>query len=204
MNTLDKFIKPDRSFYLDDTLFIAKSLIGKLLVSSTPEGITAGRIVETEAYLGPRDKAAHAYKKSLSGRTNILYTQGGYAYVYLIYGMYCCMNVSTGKAGVPECVLIRALEPVIGFDIMAKRRKTDKLKSLCSGPGKLCQALSIDRTLYGADLCGDKLFIAESSEAPPAVITSTPRINIPYAEEDILKPWRFVDASSPFLSIKIK
>ena len=204
MNTLDKFVKLDRSFYLGDTLDIAGSLIGKLLVSSTPDGIAAGRIVETEAYLGPLDKAAHAYKKSPSGRTNILYDEGGYAYVYLIYGMYCCMNVSTGKAGIPECVLIRALEPLEGIDLMTKRRKTDKLKALCSGPGKLCQALSIDRSLYGADLCKDKLFIAENNDISSSAIIATPRINIPYAQEDVLKPWRFVDANSPFLSVKIK
>lgn len=204
MNTLDKFTKLNRNFYLGDTLEIAQGLIGKLLVSSSPEGITAGRIVETEAYLGPLDKAAHAYKKSPSGRTNILYDEGGYAYIYLIYGMYCCMNVSTGNAGLPECVLIRALEPTDGLDIMAKRRKTDKLTALCSGPGKLCQALGIDRALYGADLLGEKLFIAESPDSCSPAILSTPRINIPYAEEDVLKLWRFVDKSSRFLSVKIK
>lgn len=204
MNTLDNFTKLDRSFYLGDTLDIAQSLIGKLMVSNTPEGITAGRIVETEAYLGPRDKAAHAYKSSPSGRTNILYDDGGYAYVYLIYGMYCCMNVSTGKAGVPECVLIRALEPVSGLELMAKRRKNDKPKSLCSGPGKLCQALGIDRSLYGADLYGDRLFIAEKQTTLSPTILATPRINIPYAEEDVLKLWRFVDKDSQFLSVKIK
>lgn len=101
--------KLPREFYMGDTLEISRALIGRLLVRSGPDGVAAGRIVETEAYLGAMDAAAHSYKRSPSGRTNIQYGPGGYAYVYLIYGMYCCMNVVTGEEGRPECVLIRAL-----------------------------------------------------------------------------------------------
>ena len=135
--------KLSREFYLGDTVDIAQRLIGCTLVSVTEAGITSGRIVETEAYLGTEDTAAHASKGDPKGRTRILFGEGGYAYVYLIYGMYNCLNFATGPAGKPECVLIRALEPVDGLDIMAKRRKTDKPAALCSGPGKLCMALGI-------------------------------------------------------------
>lgn len=195
--------KLNREFFLGDTVDIAQKLIGCTLVSVSAEGVTAGRIVETEAYLGTEDTAAHASKGDPKGRTRILFGQGGYAYIYLIYGMYNCLNFATGPAGKPECVLIRALEPVEGLGIMELRRKTDKLTALCSGPGKLCMALDITRDDYGADLCGDRLYVLDrEGEAPD--IAATPRINIDYAPEHRDKPWRFVDKSSKFLSVKLK
>ena len=195
--------KLSREFYLGDTVDIAQRLIGCTLVSVTEAGITSGRIVETEAYLGTEDTAAHASKGDPNGRTKILFGEGGYAYVYLIYGMYNCLNFATGPAGKPECVLIRALEPVDGLDIMAKRRKTDKPVALCSGPGKLCMALGITRADYGADLCGGRLYVLEREGKEPE-IAATPRINIDYAPEHRDKPWRFVDRNSKYLSVKLK
>ena len=195
--------KLSREFYLGDTVDIAKKLIGCTLVSVTEAGITSGRIVETEAYLGTEDTAAHASKGDPKGRTRILFGEGGYAYVYLIYGMYNCLNFATGPAGKPECVLIRALEPVEGSDIMAERRKTDKPAALCSGPGKLCMALGITREDYGADLCGGRLYVLEREGKEPE-IAATPRINIDYAPEHRDKPWRFVDRNSKYLSVKLK
>lgn len=195
--------KLQREFYLGETVDIARSLIGCTLVSVTDEGITAGRIVETEAYLGTEDTAAHASKGDPNGRTRILFGEGGYAYVYLIYGMYDCLNFATGPVAKPECVLIRALEPTEGLDIMAARRKTDKLTALCSGPGKLCMALGITREDYGADLCGGRLYVLARDGAEPE-IAATPRINIDYAPEHRDKPWRFVDKNSRFLSAKLK
>lgn len=194
--------KLGRDFYLGDTVDIAKKLIGCTLVSVTGEGVTAGRIVETEAYLGTEDTAAHASKGDPKGRTRILFGEGGYAYVYLIYGMYNCLNFATGPADKPECVLIRALEPIQGLSLMAKRRKTEKTQNLCSGPGKLCMALDITREDYGADLCGDRLYVLEREKEPE--IGATPRINIDYAPEHRDKPWRFVDKNSGYLSVKLK
>ena len=195
--------KLDREFYLGDTVETAKRLIGCTLVSVTEEGITSGRIVETEAYLGTEDTAAHASRGDPNGRTRILFGDGGYAYIYLIYGMYNCLNFATGPAGKPECVLIRALEPMDGLDIMAERRKTDKLTELCSGPGKLCMALGISRTDYGEDLCGGRLYVLDR-QGEEIEIAATPRINIDYAPEHRDKPWRFVDKNSKYLSVKLK
>lgn len=194
--------KLGRDFYIGDTVDIAKKLIGCTLVSVTDEGVTAGRIVETEAYLGTEDTAAHASKGDPKGRTRILFGEGGYAYVYLIYGMYNCLNFATGPEGKPECVLIRALEPIDGLSLMEKRRKTEKKQNLCSGPGKLCMALDITREDYGADLCGDRLYVLEREKEPE--IAATPRINIDYAPEHRDKPWRFVDKNSGYLSVKLK
>ena len=194
--------KLGRDFYLGDTVDIAKKLIGCTLVSVTCEGVTAGRIVETEAYLGTEDTAALASKGDPKGRARILFGEGGYAYVYLIYGMYNCLNFATGPEGKPECVLIRALEPIDGLSLMEKRRKTEKKQNLCSGPGKLCIALDITREDYGADLCGDRLYVLERENEPE--IAATPRINIDYAPEHRDKPWRFVDKNSRYLSVKLK
>ena len=171
-----------------DTLSIARELIGCTLVSISGEGTTAGRIVEAEAYLGKADSAAHAFRGRVDGRTEVLYRQGGYAYVFLIYGMYSCFNVSTGPEGVPECVLIRALEPLEGIELMRSRRGREKLTDLCSGPGKLCQAMGISR---------------EQPDDVPE-IAATPRINVEYAAEHKAMPWRFVDKNSRYLSVKLK
>ena len=119
--------KLNREFYLRDAVTVAKELIGKIIVHKTNDGVTSGRIVETEAYCGPYDKAAHSYNnKGSLGRTSVQYKEGGYAYVYLIYGMYNCFNVVADVKGSPQCVLIRALEPICGIDIMKKRRRTEK------------------------------------------------------------------------------
>lgn len=124
--------KLEREFYIVDTLRIARELIGCTLVSISGEGTTAGRIVEAEAYLGKADSAAHAFRGRVDGRTEVLYRQGGYAYVFLIYGMYSCFNVSTGPEGVPECVLIRALEPLEGIELMRSRRGRKSLPTFAA------------------------------------------------------------------------
>lgn len=187
-----------------DALSIARELIGCTLVSAGGEGAAAGRIVETEAYLGKADSAAHAFRGRADGRTEVLYRRGGYAYVFLIYGMYSCFNVSTGPEGVPECVLIRALEPLEGVELMRSRRGREGLIDLCSGPGKLCQAMGISRKQYGADLTGDRLFILPRKRDCAPEIAATPRINVEYAGEHKAMPWRFVDKNSRYLSVKLK
>ena len=192
--------KLEREFYLTDGISLAKALIGKVLVHETEEGLTSGIIVETEAYMGADDAAAHSYKnKGKDGRTNIQYRLGGFAYIYLIYGMYNCVNVTANIEGKPEAVLIRALEPLSGLDVMARRRKTDKPAAFCSGPGKLCRALNITREQYGLDLCGNKLYI-EDSEDKNFTVSSSRRVNIDYAGEAALYPWRFYIEGNKFVS----
>lgn len=194
-------MKLTREFYLRPALSVARDLIGKRLVHVTPEGTAKGIIVETEAYLGKTDPAAHSYKAPPTGRTAIQYGPGGYAYIYTIYGLHCCMNVVTNLPQVPEVVLIRALEPVDGLPLMAARRHSQNRYALCSGPGKLTQAMGITKADYGKDLCGDTLYIEDIGAVPE--IAATRRINIDYAGEAASYPWRFVWKGSPFLSVNI-
>lgn len=197
--------KIQRDFYMQDAVNTAKNLIGKILVRKTKEGITKGIIVETEAYMGETDKAAHSYKAPRSQRTYIQYNEGGYAYIYLIYGMHYCMNIVTNVKDVPHAVLIRALEPVEGIEIMKKRRNTSDIKNLCNGPGKLCKAMAINQKCYGMDLCGDELYLEYSDKKiDEKDITATPRINIDYAEEAKNFPWRFILKDSNYISVKNK
>ncbi len=204
--------KLPRDFYTRSTLEVAKDLLGKVLVHETPEGITKGKIVEVEAYCGVADKGAHAYGGLRTDRTEIMFGPGGFSYVYLIYGMHSCMNIVTEKKEVPECVFLRALEPVEGMELMEKRRKTDKLKNLCNGPGKLCQAMGIDRSCYGLDLLGEQLYVEYpeknrktglEQEEEPFEIVASKRINIDYAEEAKDFLWRFSIKGNPFVSAKV-
>lgn len=187
----------ERSFFERDTLTVARDLIGQILVRETSEGITKGIIVETEAYLGDRDAAAHSYKRK-TNRVRVQFGPSGAAYIYLIYGIYHCLNITSGPEGLPEVVLIRALEPVDGIELMEKRRKTDRLKNLCSGPGKLCRAMEIDMKLYGTDLCKENTLFLEYGTK--AVTEASRRINIDYAGEAADYLWRFTKKDSPFLS----
>ncbi len=193
-------MKLTREFYLRSGLDVARDLIGKKLVHRTAAGVTSGVIVETEAYMGEMDAAAHSYK-GLTERTKIQFGIGGYAYVYQIYGMYFCMNVVANVENIPEAVLIRAIEPVDGVELMKARRNKNNLRDLCSGPGKLAQALAITKNHYGADLCGDELFI-ETAILNPAV-TATKRINIDYAGDAANFLWRFILTDSKFLSANV-
>ncbi len=197
--------KLKRDFYERDTLTVAKELLGKYLVHNPTEGTTIGKIVETEAYIGPSDPGSHAYKGLRSKRTEVQFGPGGYAYIYQIYGNYFCFNVVTQKIGMPEVVLIRAVEPIEGIELMAKRRKVSEITmknviNLTNGPSKLCTAMGIDKSLYGVDLCGGKLFIASSNPKADFEIVSTPRINIDYAGDAKHYPWRFVIKNNKFVS----
>ena len=192
----------NHSFFRQDTVELARKLLGCLLVHRTPDGVTGGMIVEAEAYVGAIDKACHAYRNR-SGRTEIMYHDGGYAYVYLIYGMHYCFNAVTGPEGEGDAVLVRALEPIIGLGLMRKRRQTNQLRSLCSGPGRLCQALAITKNEYGMDICAanSPLQLIQYRHIPNADIIATPRINVAYAEEAAVWPWRFSVKESPYVSI---
>lgn len=194
-----------REFYTGETLSVGKSLLGKIIVSNVNGKTTKARIVETECYIGPWDKAAHSYGGKRNGRCEIQFKEGGYAYIYLIYGMHSCFNIVTNKAEKPESVLIRAAEPLSGLDTMEERRKTTKRKMLLNGPGKLCQALGINRSLYGEDLCGNLLYLEDDGYSPlPEEIEESKRINIDYAEEAKDYLWRFTIKDNPYVSVKTK
>jgi DNA-3-methyladenine glycosylase len=197
-------MKITRKFYERDAVTVARDLLGLTLVHETKEGITKGIIVETEAYMGTIDAAAHSYKSKPSGRTNVQYGEGGHAYIYLIYGMYYCMNIVTNQVEVPEVVLLRALEPVEGIELMKKRRNTDKILNLCSGPGKLCAAMGIDKENYGMDLCQNQLYLEQEAGYERSEVIASKRINIDYAKEAKDYLWRFTIKDNKFVSVKVK
>ncbi len=194
-------MKLSREFYQRSALEVARDLPGLILVHDGREGRTKGRIVEVEAYMGDLDPAAHSYHNR-SSRTQIQYGEGGYAYIYLIYGMYYCMNIVTNTVDVPEVVLLRALEPLDGIDLMKERRKTDKLSNLCSGPGKLCAAMGIDKTHYGIDLCQNELYLERPEDGRIMEIVASKRINIDYAGEAKDYFWRYTIKDNRFVSVK--
>ncbi|GMA97418.1 DNA-3-methyladenine glycosylase [Pelosinus sp. IPA-1] len=192
--------KLKREFYERETLDVARELLGKYLVHNTIGGQTIGKIVEVEAYIGAIDLACHAYNGKYTNRTKVMFGRGGHAYVYLIYGVYYCMNIVTNQENYPEAVLIRALEPIEGIELMETRRKTDKVRNLCSGPGKLCMAMEITKLQNGMDLCDDTMYLLEGEKISPKCILTTPRINIDYAKEAKEYPWRFIIKDNLYVS----
>lgn len=191
-----------REFYTrSDVLEVARDLLGKQLVVPSQKGSpVAGIIVETEAYRGPEDRASHAWNGRRTQRTETMYAIGGTAYVYFVYGMYNQFNVVTNVEGIPHAVLVRAVEPVEGLDIIRRRRRGRSEYELTSGPGRLCVALGIDRRLDKADLLGDRVWIEEGISISPRQIARGPRIGIDYAEAWARKPWRFWIKDNPFVS----
>jgi DNA-3-methyladenine glycosylase len=194
--------KLPREFYTrSDVLEVARDLLGKKLVVPNRSGTrVAGLIVETEAYRGPEDHASHAYNSRRTNRTETMYGRGGTAYVYFVYGMYNQFNVVTNAEDVPHAILVRAVEPSEGLDIMRRRRRGRSEYELTSGPGRLCLALGIDRKLDKADLLGERVWIEEGISISPRQITRGPRVGIDYADEWIKKPWRFWVRDNPFVS----
>jgi len=190
----------DRNFYLKDGHSVAKKLLGKLLVHNTSKGRISGMIVEVEMYDGRSDRASHAYKNKNTPRSLTQHKIGGIAYVYMIYGMYYCFNIVTNKVNIPEVVLVRALEPVEGIDLMAQKRATDKIKNLCSGPGKLCRALGIDKTFNEVDLCSGSLFLEDYKIINKKDILTSPRINIDYSGEAKDYLWRYYIKDNVYVS----
>jgi len=186
----------ERDFFLQPTTEVAKQLLGLELISQTPEGLTSGRIVETEAYLGSDDPAAHSFRGPTS-RTQTMFGEPGHAYVYFIYGMYTCINVVCGPVGTGHAVLIRALEPLEGVEVMRHRRGREKLIDLCSGPGKLTIALGISLDDDGRDLLTDKKLQLRSAEELNFKIATSARIGITKATD---LPYRFYIKESEFVS----
>lgn len=187
------------SFYERPTLEVASALLGKVLVRETPEGRASGRIVETEAYVGPEDRASHAFRGP-TRRNAAMFGPAGRAYVYQIYGLHFCLNAVTEAEGYPAAVLVRALEPVAGVGVMRLRRPGIADRDLARGPGRLCRALAIDRAQDGEDLAGNELWIEDGDPLPPGDIVATPRIGVDFAGEWSRRPWRFRVAGSRFVS----
>ncbi|CAN5379802.1 DNA-3-methyladenine glycosylase [soil metagenome] len=197
-------MKLEREFYLrEDTLAVARDLLGKLLVVPDEFGNrVSGMIVETEAYLGVTDRAAHSYGGRRTARTEATYSLGGHAYVFFVYGMYYQLNVVTGPLDHPHVVLIRAVEPVEGIEIIRDRRGPMKDRNLTSGPGKLCIAMGVDRSFNIADLLGDRIWLESHRTFDESEIAVGKRIGIDYAGEDAERPWRFWKADNQFVSRK--
>lgn len=191
-----------RSFYEQPVVTVARACIGKLLVHRTSEGVTAGRIVEAEAYRGPEDLAAHSRGGLRTARTEVMYGPAGHAYVYLLYGTSWALNFVCGPVGKPHAVLVRAIEPLRGHDLMGVRRQVDFTeRALTNGPGKLCAALGVDKSAYGADLCArDAALFLAAHDAPTGPIGRSARINIDYAGPWVDKPWRFFEKRNRWLS----
>ncbi|SHH03187.1 DNA-3-methyladenine glycosylase [Tepidibacter thalassicus] len=198
-----------RDFYIEDTVDVAKKLLGKYIVREYDGKKLIAKIVETEAYKAMGDKAAHMNNNKITERTKIVFEVGGHAYIYLIYGMYYCFNIVTCEQGVGGAVLIRAVEPIEGIKYMMFNRynrieeKKSKIKNLTNGPGKLCMALNIDRGFYGEDLCtSQKLYITEGEVVKDKEIVHSKRINIDYAQEAKDFLWRFYIRGSDYVSKK--
>lgn len=190
------------NFYTRDGLVLAKDLLGRYLVRESGQGPVITKIVETEAYIGPEDKACHAYNNRRTKRTEVMFGQPGLAYVYLVYGIHNCFNIVAASEGKPEAVLIRAVEPVKGLDFLRENRAIGKKpdRELTNGPGKLTEALKINRDYNGISLTGDRdLYLTSGIEVSESEIQSGPRINIDYAEEYKDKNWRFF-IDSDFIS----
>jgi DNA-3-methyladenine glycosylase len=176
-----------RSFYNRPAETVARELLGTLLAHCVGGKLRVGRIVETEAYLGPHDRAAHS-ARGRTARTEVMFGPPGHAYVYMIYGIHHCLNVVTEPAGHASAVLIRALEPV------------QHIEGSTKGPGLLCRALAIDRRLNGHDLLSDDFLIAAAERSAPFTIVARPRIGVDYAGEWAAKPLRFYIEGNPFVS----
>jgi DNA-3-methyladenine glycosylase len=176
-------------FYARDTVRVARALLGCLLETRIDGVRTAGRIVEVEAYVGPHDPAAHGYANRRSRRNDRLFGPPGRAYVYFVYGMHWCFNAVTEKDGFPSAVLVRALEPLGGIEVMQERRGVTAVSRLCAGPGRLCQALGITGALDGAPLTGRAVRILPGRRPPPRAIARGPRIGITRAADWPLRFW---------------
>lgn len=196
MRTFGK--KMSTEFYTADALCLAKALLGKLLVTVHEGEVTAGIIADTEAYMGTTDRACHAFGGHRSAKNESMYLPGGHAYVYMIYGMYYCVNVTANEKNIPEAVLIRGILPFYGREIMVSRRASRTgvvsphvSSHIADGPGKLCRAMAIDRSCDALRLDGERIYICDAGLTPTEEVTASERLNIDYAGEDALRPWRF-------------
>lgn len=184
----------DKSFFNQKVEELANTLLGCELVHETPEGVTAGIIVETESY-HETDEASHSYN-GRTKRTEVMFGPPGHAYIYFTYGMHYCFNIVAEEEGIGAGVLIRALEPTRGIELMKKRRNQDNIHNLCNGPAKLVQAMGITKADYGKPLYKGNLYL-NRPKTKDIKIAFGPRIGISKAQE---KPWRFWMENNPFVS----
>jgi DNA-3-methyladenine glycosylase len=204
MNTFLNIKKLPKKFYTREVKIVAKDLLGKILVKKDGNSILAGKIVEVEAYDGNIDQAAHTFIGKTK-RNEIMFNEGGYFYVYFTYGAHFCCNVVTGKKDHGTAVLIRAIEPVKGQNKMTKNRFGRKLLNekerfnLTNGPGKVCQAMGINRVHYGTDLTMDKIFILDAPKLKKDMVVVTKRVGI---KKSVDLPWRFYIKENPYVSRK--
>jgi DNA-3-methyladenine glycosylase len=183
-----------REFYVRPSVVqIAKDLLGKYLLTRLEDTATGGMIVETEAYAGPEDRASHAYNSRRTSRTEIMFHEGGVAYVYLCYGIHHLFNIVTNVEGNPHAVLIRAIEPTDGVELMLHRRNMKEVSlKLSGGPGTLTQALGIKTTHTQTDLTDEQIWLEDRGFlVPEDEIIAGPRVGVSYAGEDVENPWRF-------------
>ncbi|AKD03116.1 DNA-3-methyladenine glycosylase [Pontibacter korlensis] len=198
-------MKLTKPFYTrPNVVQVAQELLGKYVYTCVDGILTGGMIVETEAYAGENDRACHAHLNRRTSRTEIMYHEGGVAYVYLVYGIYHLFNIITNEKNKADAVLVRAIEPEVGVEEMLLRRGMASAKpNLTAGPGVLSIALGIDKKLYGADLTGNTIWLEDKGVTVPAEdIAIGPRIGIDYAGEDALLPWRFWLKGSKWVSKK--
>ena len=186
----------------DDVLLISRELLGKVLCTNFHNKLTSGIIVETEAYGGITDKASHAYGGRRTKRTETMYAKGGSAYVYLCYGIHHLFNIVTNKENIPHAVLIRAIQPHYGIEIMLQRRNKKKIDhTLTSGPGSLTRALGITVKNSGTFLMGNLIWLEDQNiNYTNQDILATPRVGVQYAGKDAQNPWRFQVENSPWVS----
>lgn len=194
---------PDHFYTRENVIQISKDLLGKFLMTRIEgEIVTGGMIVETEAYAGATDRASHAYGNRRTNRTETMFSQGGISYVYLCYGIHNLFNIVTNQSEIPHAVLIRAIEPTLGIDLMIQRRKKKKLDfTLTSGPGSLSEALGITRNQNSVSLLDDEIWVEDHGISfPENKIIASPRVGVGYAKEDALLPWRFRIKENPWTS----
>jgi len=196
-------LKLPQSFYLGtDVVAVSKALLGKYLFTCIDGSLTGGYIVETEAYNGAVDRASHAYGNRRTKRTEVMFAEGGIAYIYLCYGIHEMLNIVTSTEGHAQAILIRAIEPTEGIETILLRRGMDKVKpNITAGPGSVAKALGIDRKLNGVSLQGDAMWIEDRGlQFTDDQIAAVPRIGVAYAGQDALLPYRFYVKGNSFVS----
>lgn len=194
--------KLGREFFRRPALEVTRDIMGKELVRVSEEGRVSGTIIEAEAYGGIGDPASHTYGGRRTPRNEPMWGAPGHAYVYMIYGLYHCLNIVCGEEGDPQAVLLRSVRPTSGLELMARRRGTApgerSVHGLCNGPAKLCIAFAVGRDLNGADACGEALYLVQG--ASPENIVTAPRVGVDYAGEAAEWPWRFLAENDPGVS----
>ena len=201
--------KLNSAFYNRDSIIVAQELLGKVLVHRVDGQRISARIVETEAYMGVADKAAHSYGGRRTPRVEVMYGDPGFSYVFMIYGMHHCFNIVTHEKDTPQAVLIRAAQPLDGMEQMAQNRfgkpyeqlKKAERRGLTNGPGKLCGALSFDKSHNAVDLCGDEIYVEEGGKEGFGMVKTT-RVGVDYAQEAKDYPWRFYIKENEYVSVK--